>query len=282
MVPANVLASMQPLPHRAPVFSAVRAPDEGTRRWTLAVVVAVAVQAAVVAVVSFSAGHGPVLPVRPERPEVEVVFQAAVPRPAPAPAPAAPRPERTRTARAAAPAEQVVAPPPVVAPAALPELPAPSESVGMDDLALVAGAGEAAAPSAPVAAVGPVDAEPGPAAQGGVSAPGAKGSGGDGVDLEAYGSQLSRAVTAHKRYPAQARRLRLEGTVLVEVDVARDGSLSGPPVISRSSGHAVLDEEALRMVRAAAPFAALPAGLAGATAHFVLPIRFGIRDSGSP
>ena len=51
MVPANVLATMQPLPHCAPVFSAVRAPAEGTRRWTLAVVLAVAVQGALVAVV---------------------------------------------------------------------------------------------------------------------------------------------------------------------------------------------------------------------------------------
>jgi protein TonB len=98
------------------------------------------------------------------------------------------------------------------------------------------------------------------------------------VDLEAYGTDLSRAITAHRRYPPQARRLRLEGTVLVEVSVSRDGSLVGNPVVSRSSGHAVLDEEALRMVRAAAPFPALPAGIPGPTAQFVLPVRFGIRD----
>lgn len=282
MVPADVLARMQPLPHRATVFSAARAPAEGTRRWTLAVVLAVAVQGALVAVVSWSAGHAPIAPVRVEKPEVEVVFQAHVPRPAPAPAPAPAKLERVRAAvpRAVAPAQVAAPVPDAPSPApVLPDLPAPTEAVGSTELALVGALGDAAGSAAP-AVTAPSTTEP--SAAGGITAPGGKGSGGDGVDLEGYGAQLSRAVTAHRRYPAQARRLRLEGTAVVEVDVARDGTLVGSPVLSRSSGHVMLDEEALRMVRAAAPFAALPAGLAGATAHFVLPIRFGIRDVASP
>jgi protein TonB len=281
MVPANVLATMHRLPHRAPVFSAVRAPDEGTRRWTLAVVLALAVQAGLVAVVSWSAGHAPVVPARPERPEIEVVFQAHVPRPAPVPAPA-PAPaklERRAAPRPVVPAE-VAAPVPEVAPArpSLPEVSTPSEAVAPGEPALVATSGDPAGATASAPTSSPAGEAPGAAGSVGLSIPGGKGSGGDGADLDAYGAHLSRAVTAHRRYPTQARRLRLEGTAVVEVDVARDGALVGAPVISRSSGHAVLDEEALRMVRAAAPFEALPAGLAGTTAHFVLPIRFGIRD----
>lgn len=285
MVPANVLATMQPLPHRAPVFKAVRAPDEGTRRWTLAVVLAVAVQAGLVAVVAWSAGHGPAASARAEKPEVEVVFQARVPRPAPAPAPAPPpaKLERRAAPRTHLPA-QVPAPVPELAPSrpALPEVSAPSGAAVPGELTLVGSVGGASGATEAVVPPAPEGESVGAGAAADLTAPDGKGSGGDGVDLEGYGVQLSRAVTAHRRYPAQARRLRLEGTAVVEVDVARDGTLAGAPVLSRSSGHAVLDEEALRMVRAAAPFAALPSGLAGATAHFVLPIRFGIRDAATP
>jgi protein TonB len=279
MVPASVLQSMPSFPPPAPLFSSVRGPREGTRRWTLAVVAAVVVQAALVAVVSWSAGHGPsVLPASPSR-EVEVVFQAAAPRPAPVPAPA-PRPARQKVAaRVAAPAPAPVPEPVVDAPPPVPEVAAPLEPVAPWDLALVGTAGDGQ-PQQAVAAAGTGSMASPDSAPAGASGDvvGGQGAGGAGVSLDGYGADLSRAVTRHRRYPPQARRLRLEGTVLVEVDVARDGSLAGEPVVSRSSGHAVLDEEALRMVRVAAPFSPLPAGVSGEAAHFVLPVRFGIRE----
>jgi len=278
MLPASVLQSM---PSPAPLFSSAGGPREGTRRWTLAVVAAVAVQGTLLAVVSWSAGHGPARAVEPRSREVEVVFQTAAPRPVPAPAPApVPRPERQRAAQpVAAPKPAALEPVVGAPPPPVPEVAAPMEPAAPWELALmgVAGDGQKREGAAPQGAATGAVADTSP---GGTAAPtaGGQGAGGEGVDLDGYGSGLSKAVTAHRRYPPQARRLRLEGTVLVEVDVARDGSLAGDPVVSRSSGHAVLDEEALRMVHAAAPYPPLPAGVTGASSHFVLPIRFGIRD----
>jgi len=271
MVPASVLESMPSLPPPAPLFSSARGPREGTRRWTFAVVAALVVQGTLLSVVSWSAGHGPSLAEAPRARDVEVVFQAPLPKPVLAPAAApAPRSERQRVSHHVAAPARLAEPVTDVPPPPVPEVAAPSESAAPWDLALVgvAGDGQPAEPAAPQAAAGA-----GPAAD-----TGGKGAGGGGVDLEGYGAGLSKAVTAHRHYPAQARRLRLEGTVLVGVDVSRDGALAGDPVVTRSSGHAVLDDEALRMVRAAAPFPALPTGVTGASAHFVLPIRFGIRD----
>lgn len=50
-------------------------------------------------------------------------------------------------------------------------------------------------------------------------------------------------------YPAQARRRGLEGRVLVHATVAVSGECTGAE-LRRSSGHAILDEAALRAVRA--------------------------------
>ena len=281
MVPASVMQSMPSLPPPAPLFSAARGPREETRRWTLAFLFAGALQAALVGVVAWSAGHGPSVTPGDRPRDVEVVFQAHVPRPAPAPAPAPTKITRHAVTRSVPAPVPVAAPPPPAgeAPPPMPEIAAPSEPVAPWDLALVGTVGEAAqAVGVPAGQGDPATTAVGSATSPAGEAERGKGAGGDGVDLEAYGTGLSRAVTSQRRYPPQARRLRLEGTVLVEVDVARDGSLAGEPVVSRSSGHALLDEEALRMVRSAAPFPALPGAHPGSSAHFVLPVRFGIRD----
>jgi periplasmic protein TonB len=55
-------------------------------------------------------------------------------------------------------------------------------------------------------------------------------------------------TTIAPRYPAAARRRGQQGTVLLTVTVAADGSVS-EALVTRSSGHAVLDEEAVRTVR---------------------------------
>jgi protein TonB len=72
----------------------------------------------------------------------------------------------------------------------------------------------------------------------------------------------------------------MEGTARIQVSVNRDGALAGAPRLVRSSGHEVLDAEALRMVEAAAPFAPLPEGHARASAEFVIPVDFSLRTQG--
>lgn len=65
-------------------------------------------------------------------------------------------------------------------------------------------------------------------------------------------------------YPQEARRLGLNGSLMLSVDINPDGSV--PPdgiVISRSSGHKVLDDAAVRIVRLGAPYAAIPKNVLG-------------------
>lgn len=101
--------------------------------------------------------------------------------------------------------------------------------------------------------------------------------GGEEGALEAYVGELSRQVARERRYPAQARRLGLEGTVRVRLRLRRDGTLAGPPEVAGPAGVGLLEAEALRMVEAAAPFAPLPEVLPGSEREFVIPVRFALR-----
>jgi protein TonB len=58
-------------------------------------------------------------------------------------------------------------------------------------------------------------------------------------------------------YPAEARRQKLFGSLRLLVSVLPDGSLKEVEILE-SSGHPVLDDAALRIVRLAAPFAPFP------------------------
>ena len=60
-------------------------------------------------------------------------------------------------------------------------------------------------------------------------------------------------------YPIEAKRKRINGSLMLSVDINPDGSV--PPdgiVISRSSGHKVLDDAAVKIVRLASPYAVIP------------------------
>ncbi len=58
-------------------------------------------------------------------------------------------------------------------------------------------------------------------------------------------------------YPEQARRHNLAGSLVLSVDVLHDGSVEQIRVL-QSSGHDVLDEAAVRIVRLSSPFSPLP------------------------
>lgn len=81
--------------------------------------------------------------------------------------------------------------------------------------------------------------------------------------LDAWKQKIERIGTLN--YPPEARG-KLYGAVVIFVELrAEDGSLYSAE-ISRSSGHKVLDQAALRILRMSAPFGPIPAqGLGGAT-----------------
>lgn len=81
--------------------------------------------------------------------------------------------------------------------------------------------------------------------------------------LDAWKQKIERVGTLN--YPEEARG-KLYGAVVIFVELsAEDGSLYNAE-ISKSSGHKVLDQAALRILRMSAPFGAIPKqGLGGAT-----------------
>jgi len=99
-----------------------------------------------------------------------------------------------------------------------------------------------------------------------------------GADLRAYARIVHAAIARHKRYPPAALRLGLEGIAKIKLSVDRSGALAAQPELVQSSGHTVLDEEAVRVVRTAAPFAALPSGAHKPVFVFVVPIEFRVVD----
>ncbi|WP_269584130.1 energy transducer TonB [Roseibium sp. Sym1] len=76
-----------------------------------------------------------------------------------------------------------------------------------------------------------------------------------------------------KRYPRQARRNNLEGTAHVAFTISRSGSVSAIR-LTRSSGHAVLDQAALDMVRRASPMPKFPGDLSVSRMSLQVPVRF--------
>lgn len=86
-------------------------------------------------------------------------------------------------------------------------------------------------------------------------------------------ARLASHLERRKRYPAEARRSRQQGTALVRFSIDSGGNV-GAVSLSQSSGHPALDQEVLALVRRASPVPAPPPGV-GLT--IVVPIRFDMR-----
>ena len=96
------------------------------------------------------------------------------------------------------------------------------------------------------------------------AAPGAK---------ERYGRKLLSHVERHKRYPAAALRAGISGATRLAITIDRSGGLAGAR-ISASSGHQILDQEALAVARRAAPYPRPPDGVGGSTFSVSVTLRF--------
>ena len=83
-------------------------------------------------------------------------------------------------------------------------------------------------------------------------------------------------INRHKRYPEAARSRDMQGVVQVHIEIDRGGRLLSSEIV-RSSGHALLDEEALEILKRATPLPAVPVGMQGETFDFRIPIGFRIK-----
>ena len=72
-----------------------------------------------------------------------------------------------------------------------------------------------------------------------------------------YNRWLKIKVESKLKYPELAAISGLQGTLYIKFDIMKDGSLGGLELL-KSSGYKILDDEALRAIRASAPFQALP------------------------
>ena len=69
--------------------------------------------------------------------------------------------------------------------------------------------------------------------------------------MEAWRIKVERI--GNLNYPDEARRNRLSGNLLLEVALNSNGSINDV-ILRRSSGHRVLDDAAIRIVKLSAPF----------------------------
>jgi protein TonB len=108
---------------------------------------------------------------------------------------------------------------------------------------------------------------------GGGQGTGVGGGSGAGVARVAYGENPPPP------YPLIARRLGMEGLVLLEVVVAPDGRAEDVRVL-RSSGHPPLDESAVATVRSRWRFVPARRGGTPIESRVTVPIRFRLSDAG--
>ena len=90
-----------------------------------------------------------------------------------------------------------------------------------------------------------------------------------------YVARIALRVAAVKRYPVGARKMGLQGTVILSFSLDRSGRLLSSRIV-RSSKVPELDEEAARMLSAAAPFPAFPATMTEPEQVFEIPVEFSL------
>jgi len=93
-----------------------------------------------------------------------------------------------------------------------------------------------------------------------------------------YLAYLAEKIAAQQRYPKQSRRRNEQGSVQVRVTLSKVGKLQRVALVE-SSGYTRLDREAVKMVRRAAPFQAIPASLEIGSLTLVVPVEFRIENS---
>ena len=91
------------------------------------------------------------------------------------------------------------------------------------------------------------------------------------ASANAYNALVFGHMQRFKRYPASARGA--SGTVVVRFELNRTGDVIASAV-TKSSGNAALDQEALSILRRASPFPPFPAAKPGDQDRYIAPVNF--------
>jgi protein TonB len=102
------------------------------------------------------------------------------------------------------------------------------------------------------------------------------GSDADAGTLEQYRLALIVAARRYKRYPAQAMDNGWQGRVEVRLVVGANGMIQNS-LVKVSSGHEILDNQALDMVKKAKPLAPIPPALRGREFTVDIPVIFDLQ-----
>lgn len=94
---------------------------------------------------------------------------------------------------------------------------------------------------------------------------------------DGYGNTLWGAISKHKQYPRIAQMRGWQGEAIVELLLDGDGMLKSKKII-QSSGHDVLDKQALDMIEKASPFPVPPEALRGSSFSIKVPIPFKLAE----
>ncbi len=93
--------------------------------------------------------------------------------------------------------------------------------------------------------------------------------------VDSYFSKLYLHIDKVKRYPSRALRRRLQGRIVIEVKIGRDGDLIDVKVIQGQSK--LLTDAAVDAVRQSAPFPSFPPDWQPATMTFRVPLEYRLR-----
>jgi protein TonB len=95
----------------------------------------------------------------------------------------------------------------------------------------------------------------------------------DDVQYRSYLGHLRSKIGAVWEYPSAAREKGLNGVVTVRFTIALNGNLKAL-TIKKESSHRLLDNEALRTIRAAAPFLPFPSEFSIETLHVLASFEY--------
>lgn len=263
-------------------------PARGVARWGGSLLLALGVHAA--AGVAMVAWHVPITPSEAEPPAVLLELAplpVAPPEPAPAidiplpepmpepviePLPEPPPPEPEPVVEEPPPPPE---PPPVVEPEVVLPKPPPEPPKPKPEVKKEAPKPKPEKPKPPRPVAQPVQqAQPAPAAAPVPAAPAP--SAAPSRAVPSWQGRVLGHLERHKRYPRSAQARRQEGVAQVRFTIDREGRVLSVQ-LDRSSGHSVLDEETVEMVRRASPLPAPPDEMAQDRIELVVPVQFFIR-----
>ena len=169
---------------------------------------------------------------------------------------------------------------PATAPSPVPQKTAPAEAVTPAPTEAAAAAPATSASGAQSGAPGPARSVP-PAAAGVTTDASAKaGSEADAGTLEQYRLALIVATRRYKRYPAIAMEKGWQGRAEVRMVIGANGMIANAS-IKTSSGHEVLDNQAIEMLKKGKTTVPVPTGLRGREFSIDVPVIFNLDNPNS-